>query len=116
MNFRRISLTLLLCIALVSMLGAQVARQSGVIRGTVTDNEGNPLPGMTITGTSPSQLGTVSDITNDRGRIPADQPVPGNLHPDGRDAGIQDPEEGRHHRPGRTDHHDQPSDRTLVHQ
>ncbi|MHB8094567.1 MAG: TonB-dependent receptor [Candidatus Aminicenantales bacterium] len=67
MKFRRISLTLLLCIALVSMLSAQVARQSGVIRGAVTDNEGTPLPGMTISATSPSMLGTVSDVTNVEG-------------------------------------------------
>jgi len=67
MNFKRFTFVMFLCIALVAMLGAQVARQSGVIRGTVTDTEGAPLPGMTITGTSPSQLGAVSDVTNESG-------------------------------------------------
>ncbi|MHB8094571.1 MAG: TonB-dependent receptor [Candidatus Aminicenantales bacterium] len=69
MNLKRFTFVMFLCIALVAMLGAQVARQSGVIRGTVTDNEGNPIPGMTITGTSPSQLGAVSDITNIEGNF-----------------------------------------------
>jgi hypothetical protein len=67
MNFKRVIFVMFLCLALAAMLGAQVARQSGVVRGTVTDNEGNPIPGMTITGTSPSQLGAVSDITNENG-------------------------------------------------
>ncbi len=77
MNFKRFSLIMLLCIAFVSMLGAQVGRQSGVLRGTVTDTEGNPLPGMTITGTSPSLLGTVSDITNDEGGFRLTNLAPG---------------------------------------
>jgi len=67
MNFKRLTLVTLLCIALVSMLGAQTARQTGVIRGVVTDNGGEPIPGMTITATSPAMLGIVSDVTNSQG-------------------------------------------------
>jgi len=67
MNFKRVTLVSLLCIALVSMLGAQTTRQSGVIRGVVTDNEGNPLPGMSITATSPALLGTVTNVTDNTG-------------------------------------------------
>jgi len=77
MNFKRITFVAFLCLALVAMLGAQVARQSGVIRGTVTDSEGNPLPGMTITGTSPSQLGAVSDVTNEQGGFRLSNLAPG---------------------------------------
>ncbi|TRZ90062.1 TonB-dependent receptor [bacterium] len=67
MNFKRLTLVTLLCIALVSMLGAQTARQTGVVRGVVTDTGGEPLPGMTITATSPAMQGSRSDVSNSEG-------------------------------------------------
>jgi hypothetical protein len=67
MNFKRVTLDSLLCVALVSMLGAQTTRQSGVIRGIVTDNEGNPIPGMTITAESPALMGLATSILDANG-------------------------------------------------
>jgi hypothetical protein len=53
-------------------LHAQVARQSGVIRGIVTDNDGTPVPGATVTTSGPALMGTLSDITGSDGsfRLP----------------------------------------------
>ncbi len=51
-----------------AMIGyAQVNRQNGVIRGVVTDKEGNALPGVKVTAQSPSLMGAVESITNETG-------------------------------------------------
>ena len=65
-------LALALVLFVVPFLTGQVARQSGVIRGIITDAEGNPLPGMTVTAKSPALLGTITDVTNAEGsfRLP----------------------------------------------
>lgn len=41
--------------------------QSGEIYGTVTDQSGAPLPGVTVTVSSDSLLGERTDVTNDKG-------------------------------------------------
>lgn len=56
------SFLLLLSISVIFLYG-QMARQTGVIRGVITDNEDNPIPGMTVTATSPSLIGTVTAVT-----------------------------------------------------
>lgn len=73
MNLRRIFLTSVLIVTFFSFLNAQVARQTGVIRGIIVDSEGNPLPGVTVTAMSPALMGTVSDVTRTDGsfRLPA---------------------------------------------
>lgn len=38
--------------------------QTGELVGTVTDEEGNPLPGVTVTANSPSLIGVSSSVTN----------------------------------------------------
>ncbi|MFC2164824.1 carboxypeptidase regulatory-like domain-containing protein [Acidobacteriota bacterium] len=42
--------------------------QTGSIRGVVTEEDGNPLPGATVTITSPALMGTLSFVTDARGR------------------------------------------------
>jgi hypothetical protein len=50
---------------LVSLLGAQgTTRDTGAIRGIVVDDQASPLPGVNITVSSPSLMGTSSVITN----------------------------------------------------
>jgi len=58
----------LLCLALVSSLNAQATtREASTIRGVITDTEGVPLPGVTVTVTSPALMGARSSITNEQG-------------------------------------------------
>ncbi|MDH5743992.1 MAG: TonB-dependent receptor, partial [Candidatus Aminicenantes bacterium] len=73
MKEQKIFLVVLLCLALVSSLNAQATtREASTIRGVVTDNEGVPLPGVTVTVTGPALMGSRSGVTNDQGafRIP----------------------------------------------
>jgi len=42
--------------------------QTGSIRGIVTDEEGSPLPGVTVTITSPALMGTLSFVTDQEGK------------------------------------------------
>ena len=67
----RVLLIPLLIFGLFSILNAQ--RQTGSIAGVVTDEEGAPLPGVTITVSGSSLIGTMSYITSESGafRIPA---------------------------------------------
>ena len=62
---------LALAFSLTSITFAQ--RQTGSIRGVVVDTEGNPLPGVTLTLTSPALLGERTFISTSRGvfRFPA---------------------------------------------
>jgi len=55
-----------------SILNAQHL-QTGTVRGTVTDDTGAPLPGVNITATSPSLIGSSTDISDGKGlyRLPA---------------------------------------------
>lgn len=46
---------------------AQTSRTTGAITGTVTDPQGNGLPGVTITVTSPNLQGTRTAVTNSDG-------------------------------------------------
>ncbi|HEA64653.1 MAG TPA: TonB-dependent receptor, partial [Candidatus Aminicenantes bacterium] len=68
---KKISLILVLSLLLVSALTAQTT-QTGSLRGTVNDTEGTPLPGVTVTITGPSLIGSESVITNEKGffRVP----------------------------------------------
>jgi len=72
MNSKKILFALLLNLVMVGVLGAQVT-QTGALRGVVTDQEGSPFPGATITVTGPSLMGSESAITTAAGgfRIPS---------------------------------------------
>ena len=68
MKEKKIFLTVLVCLALVSSLSGQATtREASTIRGVVTDTEGVPLPGVIVTATSPALMGTRSSITNEQG-------------------------------------------------
>lgn len=64
----------LLIVTFSSVLLAQ--RQTGSIKGTITDEEGNPLPGATVTITSPAMIGSRTFVTTATGdfRFPAVPP------------------------------------------
>lgn len=57
----------ILCLLLVLASAAPAQELTGSLRGTVTDNEGNPLPGVTITASSPVLMGVLTSVTTDRG-------------------------------------------------
>ena len=71
--------------ALVAVLGLAVvpafaqgggASSTGSISGEVTDAQGGVLPGVTVTATSPAQIGQLTVVTNEAGvyRFPAVPP------------------------------------------
>jgi len=64
----------LLIFSLSTIVWAQ--RQTGSIKGTITDEEGNPLPGVTVTITSPQMIGSRTFVTTATGdfRFPAVPP------------------------------------------
>ena len=71
MQYRKAFLAVFLSLVLVCLLNAQT-RQSGNLRGVVTDSQGTPLPGVTITVTGSALMGSETAVTNARGayRIP----------------------------------------------
>ena len=61
-------LSLALAILLIPASGfAQVSATSGAVIGVVTDGAGHPLPGVTVTGSSPNLQGSRVDVTNAQG-------------------------------------------------
>ena len=52
------------------------ASSTGTIQGRVADSSGAVLPGVTVTATSPSMIGTQTQVTNENGsyRFPAVPP------------------------------------------
>lgn len=71
MKCKKAFVIVLLSLVMAWSLNAQ-SRQSGNLRGIVTDTDGTPLPGVTITVTGSALMGTESAVTNARGayRIP----------------------------------------------
>jgi len=69
MKKTKIFLAVLIFALSFSMLDAQIARQTGTIKGTVSDNEGTPLPGVSVTTTSPALIGSISDLTDNNGNF-----------------------------------------------
>ena len=67
----KVLLILLLSMSLISTAVAQ--RQTGILTGEICDEEGVPLPGVVVTISSPSLLGTKSFVTSGTGsyRFPA---------------------------------------------
>lgn len=68
--------TTLLAVLVLLMPGvmlAQSSRTTGGLQGTVTDTQGSPLPGVTITVTSPNLQGSRTEVTDAAGKysIPA---------------------------------------------
>jgi hypothetical protein len=69
-------LILLLSFGLASISFAQ-GRQTGIISGTVSDEEGNSLPGATVTLTGTGIMGTMTYVTGERGRFRFPSLIPG---------------------------------------
>ncbi len=69
MSKLRVLFILLFCVVLVSALNAQVTRQTGSVRGTVTESDGEAIPGVTVTATGPKLIGSISDITDVNGNF-----------------------------------------------
>lgn len=67
---------ILLCVSLTSFLGSQ-ERQSGSLRGKVVDDNGQPLPGVSITISGPALLGKATAVTNAEGLFRAPLLMPG---------------------------------------
>jgi len=67
MRSRKLLGVVLLGLLLAPFLTAQVSRQTGVVRGVVTDMSGAPLPGANVAGTSPGLMGTISSVTDSTG-------------------------------------------------
>jgi len=83
-------LTLIVALVLVPMAGfAQTSRTTGALIGTVTDTTGAPLPGVTVTVTSPVLQGPRSAITDAKGEYVLPLLPPGAYHADFALAGIQ---------------------------
>jgi hypothetical protein len=63
----------LLIVLLLTPLAFSQSRETGAITGTVTDESGTPLPGVTVTISGPGLMGTRSSVTDARGvyRFPA---------------------------------------------
>ena len=61
----KLFLILLLSVGLIAASFAQVI--TGSIRGTITDDEGNPLPGISVTVSSPAMMGDKTFITSATG-------------------------------------------------
>jgi len=61
-------LTILLAVLFLSASFNYAQEQTGQIIGKVKDNEGSPLPGVTIEARSPSQVGTSTAVTDQIGR------------------------------------------------
>ena len=64
MKILRILPVIIFCAAVGNLLDAQTLRQTGSIRGIITDPDGGPLPGVRITVTGPSLIGSVNDMTS----------------------------------------------------
>ena len=60
----RFSFVLLLLVVLVSGILIAQTRETGTIEGTISDQEGVPLPGVTVTGAVPTgERMSTPDIT-----------------------------------------------------
>jgi len=71
MHFKKAFIVMFLSLAVIGALNAQT-NQTGSLRGVVTDAEGSPLPGVNITVTGPSLIGSETAQTNQDGayRVP----------------------------------------------
>jgi hypothetical protein len=62
---RRFTLTLLALVMLVGLAAAQVP--TGMVTGRVTDDQGQPLPGVSVVAESPRLVGTSTAVTDGNG-------------------------------------------------
>ena len=87
--------------AIVLMLLVAVpawAQTTGSITGTVTDNTGALLPGVTVTATSPALMGSQTAVTNEQGVYRFPSLPPRHLRPEVPVDGLRHRQPRRHHR------------------
>src|SRR5262245_13706281 len=68
------------CLALLPSVGVVAvahAQTTGSINGIVSDNTGAVLPGVTVTATSPAQMGEQTSVTNAQGQYRFPSLAPG---------------------------------------
>jgi hypothetical protein len=65
-KFRKFCITLLLGLILIGGL-VEAQKSTGKIVGTVTDNQGQPLPGVNVEATSPKMVGKANALTDTSG-------------------------------------------------
>jgi len=82
-------LSLIVALVLVPAGFAQTSRTTGALTGTVTDTQGNPLPGVTVTVTSPVLQGPRSAVTDAKGEYVLPVLPPGVYHAEFALQGIQ---------------------------
>jgi hypothetical protein len=76
MSSKKFFLLIVACLALTAVATSQEL-QSGAIRGRVTDDTGQPLPGVSITISGPALIGKVTAVTNADGMFRAPALTPG---------------------------------------
>ena len=76
MSRKKIFLLIVACLALTAIATSQEL-QSGSIRGRVTDDTGQPLPGVSVTISGPALIGKVTAVTNAEGVFRAPSLTPG---------------------------------------
>jgi hypothetical protein len=76
MSGKKVFLLIVACLALTALATSQEL-QSGSIRGRVTDDTGQPLPGVSITISGQALLGKVTVVTNADGMFRAPSLTPG---------------------------------------
>jgi len=76
MSSKKVFLLIVACLVLTAVSTAQEL-QSGSIRGRVTDDTGQPLPGVSITISGPALIGKVTAVTNSEGMFRAPALTPG---------------------------------------
>jgi len=67
---RRLKVVLVVMLFLSAVIGANaqiMSRETGSLRGLVKDTDGNPIPGVSLTLTSPAMMGTATDVSRNDG-------------------------------------------------
>ncbi|HEY0141245.1 MAG TPA: TonB-dependent receptor [Thermoanaerobaculia bacterium] len=87
--FRRATVLIAVLTLIVPMAFAQTSRTTGAITGTVTDTTGAPLPGVTVTITSPNLQGSRTEVTDANGQYTIPSLPPGNYRAEYTLSGVQ---------------------------
>jgi hypothetical protein len=74
---RTTTLLAVLVLLLPGTMLAQTSRTTGALQGTVTDTQGSPLPGVTVTITSPNLQGSRTEVTDADGKYTIPSLPPG---------------------------------------
>ena len=86
----RLGTVLIAVLTLIApMAFAQTSRTTGAITGTVTDTTGSPLPGVTVTITSPNLQGSRTEVTDMNGQYTIPSLPPGSYRAEYTLSGVQ---------------------------